>query len=225
VTREAVASEAIEGGFSAVYPILRALEEAGRIRRGYFVEGLGAAQFAQGGAIDRLRAAREPAPSPYERVGYVLAAADPGNPYGAAVPWPRRGEDDRRPFQRAAGAYVVIVDGEAVVYVDRGGTSLQTLRAWDDPELARAAASALATLVGSTDARFRELVIGKIDGQPVAESSAREPLLEAGFVRGYRGLVLRPSGGPGPWERASAGTGAGPGPGRGRRAPVAAGRR
>ena len=111
VTREAVASEGIEGGFSAVYPILRMLEEAGRIRRGYFVDGLGAAQFALAGALERLRAVREPAGSPRERDTYLLAAADPANPYGAAVPWPRRGDDDRRPLQRAAGAYVVVVDG------------------------------------------------------------------------------------------------------------------
>jgi len=220
VTREAVASEGIEGGFSAVYPVLRALEEAGRIRRGYFVEGLGAAQFAQGGALDRLRAARETAASRDERRVHVLAAADPANPYGAAIAWPRRGEDDRRPFPRAAGAHVVLVDGEAVLYLDRGGTSLQTLPAWDDPELGPAAARALGALLTGADARSRELVIGKIDGQPVSESSARAPLLEAGFVNGYRGLVLRPAAGTTAWAAArSAGSG------NGRRTPVAAGRR
>jgi ATP-dependent Lhr-like helicase len=220
VTREAVASEGIEGGFSAVYPVLRALEEAGRIRRGYFVEGLGAAQFAQPGAIDRLRAVREPATSSGDRAAHVLAAADPANPYGAAIAWPRRGDDDRRPFQRAAGAYVVLVDGEAVLYVDRGGTSLQTLPAWDDPELAAAAARALTTLVGSgTEARLRELVIGRIDGRPVAESDARGALLDAGFVNGYRGLVLRPQA-QGAWERASEAAGR-----NGRRLTAAAGRR
>ena len=136
VTREAVASEAIDGGFSAVYPVLRAMEEAGRIRRGYFVDGLGAAQFALPGAVDRLRAMRD---QPGElagdrgRIVQLLAAADPANPYGAALAWPRRGDTDRRPFQRAAGAYVALVDGAAVVYVDRGGTSIQTLPASDDP--------------------------------------------------------------------------------------------
>jgi ATP-dependent Lhr-like helicase len=218
VTREAVASEGVEGGFSAVYPILRALEEAGRIRRGYFVEGLGAAQFAQPGAIDRLRGVRDPATSTRERAVHLLAASDPANPYGAAIAWPRRGEGDRRPLQRAAGAYVVILDGEAVLYVDRGGTSIQTLPAWDDPELARAAAGALGPLVGGPDPRHRELVIGKIDGLPVAGSAAREVLLEAGFVAGYRGLVLRPSGPPGPWASASASSSP-------RRAPVGVGRR
>ncbi|MDQ6795036.1 MAG: DEAD/DEAH box helicase [Chloroflexota bacterium] len=191
VTREAVAAEGIEGGFSAVYPILRALEEAGRIRRGYFVEGLGAAQFALAGAIDRLRAAREPAGSARDRRVHLLAAADPANPYGAAIAWPRRGEDDRRPFQRAAGAYVVLVDGEAALYLDRGGSSVQTLPAFDDPEIAAAATPALRGLL--SDGRVRELVVARIDGEPVGESPRRGALIEAGFVPGYRGLVLRPA--------------------------------
>jgi len=216
VTREAVASEGIEGGFSGVYPVLRALEEAGRIRRGYFVEGLGAAQFAQGGAIDRLRAARDNARSASERRVHLLAAADPANPYGAALAWPRRNEADRRPFQRAAGAYVVLVDGEAVLYLDRGGSSLQTLPAGDYPERALMAARALAGLIGGPEARFRELVIGKVDGLPVAESPARPILLDAGFVSGYRGLVLRPVPSAGAWTAAQS---------EGRRQPVAAGRR
>jgi ATP-dependent Lhr-like helicase len=195
VTREAVAAEGLEGGFSAVYPVLRALEEAGRIRRGYFVEGLGAAQFAQGGAIDRLRAVREPAASRSDRLVHLLAAADPANPYGAAIPWPRRGEDDRRPFQRAAGAYIATVEGEAVLYVDRGGTSLQTLPAFDDPELAGAAIGALRALLA--DGRVKELVIAKVDGTGIAESPHRVTLLDGGFVAGYRGLVLR-AGSPAP---------------------------
>src|SRR5206468_8306426 len=108
VVRESVMAEGLEGGFSAVYPMLRALEEAGRARRGYFVAGLGAAQFALPGALDRLRAARDPLA---ELSVHLLAAADPANPFGAALAWPRRGEDDRRPLQRAAGAYVVLADG------------------------------------------------------------------------------------------------------------------
>ena len=101
LTREAVAGEAVDGGFAAVYPVLRAMEEAGRIRRGYFVDGLGAAQFALAGAVDRLRALRD---QPGELAGehgravHLLAASDPANPYGAALPWPRRGDDDRRPL-------------------------------------------------------------------------------------------------------------------------------
>ena len=193
VTREAVAAEGIEGGFSGVYPILRALEEAGRIRRGYFVDGLGAAQFSLAGAVERLRSVREPGRDVAERTVHLLAAADPANPYGAALAWPRRGESDRRPLQRAAGAYVVLVDGVAALYVDRGGGSLQTLPASDDPETGDAAASALGDLVA--DGRVRELVITKVDGEPVTTSPFRDRLLAAGFIAGYRGLVLRrPSG-------------------------------
>jgi ATP-dependent Lhr-like helicase len=189
VTREAVVSEAVEGGFSAVYAIFRALEDAGRIRRGYFVDGLGAAQFALAGALERLRAVREPARSAAERDVYLLAAADPANPYGAAIPWPRRGEDDRRPLQRAAGAYVVLVDGVAVLYLERGGGTLQTLPAADDSQVAEAAIQALGGLL--EDRRVRELIITKVDGLPIGESPFRERLLAAGFSSAYRGLTMR----------------------------------
>ena len=189
LTREAVASEGIAGGFSAVYPILRAMEEAGRIRRGYFVDGLGAAQFALAGALDRLRATREAAEGPDRASVHLLAATDPANPYGAAIPWPRRDEADRRPLQRAAGAYVALVDGLAVTYLERGGTTLQTLAPADDPASAAAALRSLATLVA--DGRLHELVIRKVDGLPVAESPWRDALLAAGFAPGYRGLTLR----------------------------------
>ena len=188
LVREGVAAEGVEGGFAGIYPVLRALEDAGRIRRGYFVDGLGAAQFALPGAIDRLRAVREPAP-PGEREVRLLAAADPANPYGAALAWPRRGEGDRRPLQRAAGGYVVLVDGLAALYLERGGRSLQTLPAFDDPEVAAVAAAALGALVA--DGRVRELVVARVDGAAVAGSPHRDALLAAGFVGGYRGLVLR----------------------------------
>jgi ATP-dependent Lhr-like helicase len=189
LTREAVASEGVDGGFSAVYPVLRAMEDAGRIRRGYFVDGLGAAQFAVTGALDRLRAVREGSDPPAEGEVVLLAAADPANPYGAALPWPRRGASDRRPYQRAAGAYVVLVDGLAALYVDRGGSSIGVLPAADEPDVAVAAARSLRTLV--VDGRVRELVIRKVDGEDVATSPFRPTLLEAGFVAGYRGLLLR----------------------------------
>ncbi len=189
LTREAVAMEGIDGGFSAVYPILRAMEEAGRIRRGYFVDGLGAAQFALAGALDRLRSVRELADPPGSGAVHLLAAADPANPYGAAIAWPRRGEADRRPLQRAAGAYVVLVDGQAALYLERGGSTLQTLPASDDHDIALAATGALRALIA--DGRVRELVVRKVDGEDVAASPFRPVLLEAGFVAGYRGLVLR----------------------------------
>ena len=190
LTREAVVTEGIEGGFAAVYPVLRAMEDAGRIRRGYFVDGLGAAQFALAGALDRLRAVRESADPPATGAVVLLAAADPANPYGAALAWPRRGETDRRPLQRAAGAYVVLVDGVAALYLERGGATLQTLPAADDAAVVVVAARALRALVD--DGRARELVIRKVDGEDVAVSRYRSLMLDAGFVTGYRGLVLRP---------------------------------
>jgi len=190
VVREAVMAEGHDGGFAAVYPVFRALEDAGRIRRGYFVEGLGAAQFALAGAIERLRALRDSTAATGDApTVHVLAAADPANPYGASLAWPRRDEADRRPFQRAAGAAVVLIDGVAALYVERGGHSLQTLPAFDDGAVAEVAVRALAALVGP--GRERELVISRIDGEPVATSPHRGALLGAGFSAGYRGLVLR----------------------------------
>jgi len=122
-------------------------------------------------------------------VVHLLAAADPANPYGAALPWPRRGDDDRRAFQRAAGAYVALVDGEAVLYLDRGGSSIQVLPAAEDEDALAFALRSLGDLV--TDGRVRELVIGKVDGTPVGESPHRHALLAAGFAQGYRGFALR----------------------------------
>ena len=132
---------------------------------------------------------REPAGAPDEASLQLLAASDPANPYGASLGWPRRGDDDRRPFQRAAGAYVVLVDGIAVLYLERGGSTIQTLPAADDPDVARAALGGLTSLVGM--GRFRELLIRKVDGEAVGESPRRQALLDAGFVAGYRRLTLR----------------------------------
>ncbi len=189
LTREAVAAEGVFGGFSAVYPVLRALEEAGRVRRGYFVDGLGAAQFSLPGAIDRLRSVRDPAERPDRARVHLLAAADPANPYGAALAWPRRDDADRRAFARVAGAYVVLVDGVAAAFLERGGRSLAMLPAADEPIVAGLALRALGALVA--DGRTHELLVSKVDGLPIAESAWRPLLLEAGFVPGYRGLALR----------------------------------
>ena len=188
LTREAVLAEGVEGGFAAIYPVLRALEEAGRIRRGYFVDGLGAAQFALAGAIDRLRGVRDPEAAA-SRVD-LLAAADPAQPYGAALAWPRRDASDRRPVQRAAGAYVALVDGTPVVYLERGGRGLVTFPAADDPGLLAPALVALRMLV--VDGRTRELVVSRVDGDPVGPASPwAERLAAGGFSAGYRGMVLR----------------------------------
>jgi ATP-dependent Lhr-like helicase len=191
VTRDAVMAEGIAGGFGAVYPVFREMEERGRVRRGYFVEGLGGAQFALAGAVDRLRGmARDAAGTSGDSMpsALVLAAADPANAYGAALAWPRQeGRHERSPA-RVAGAYVVLVDGEPALYLERGGRSLLTFAAFDSEESAPAAVEALGSLL--RDDRLRRLQIERIDGEPVEASPHRSRLEALGFRRGYRGLVL-----------------------------------
>ena len=203
LTRGAVASERIPGGFAAVYPVLRAMEEAGQCRRGYFVEGLGAAQFALPGAVDRMRALadRPRAADPGARASIsaeravVLAAADPAQPYGAALPWPDRpGEapSSHRPG-RKAGALVVLLDGSLVLYVERGG---RTLLSWtDDPELLGPSATALAASV--RDGALGRLSVERADGLTVGSGIHGSPLAQAleaaGFRPTPRGLRLRAS--------------------------------
>ena len=190
VTRDTVAAEGLPGGFSAVYPVLREMEERGRVRRGYFVEGLGGAQFCVPAALDRLRAERSDASgdrSPTEAL--ILAASDPANPYGATLAWPRWSEADRRPLPRAAGAYVVLIDGEPAAYLERGGKSLQTLPAFADGDISRQALAALRQLVA--DGRYRSLQIERVDGVPVDESAHAPALSDAGFQRAYRGWLLK----------------------------------
>jgi ATP-dependent Lhr-like helicase len=210
LTRGAVAAERIAGGFAAVYPVLRAMEEAGQCRRGYFVEGLGGAQFALPGAVDRMRALADPGgvprgvwgdgspqsrgdpggSSPRGNRATVLAAADPAQPYGAALPWPDRpGEapSSHRPG-RKAGALVVLVDGSLVLYVERGG---RTLLSWtDDPEQLAPSAAALAAAV--RDGALGRLTVERADGLRAGEDSPLTQALEAaGFRPTPRGLRLR----------------------------------
>jgi ATP-dependent Lhr-like helicase len=190
VTREAVLAEGIAGGFASVYPVLKAMEEAGRARRGYFVDGLGAAQFALPGAVDRLRASRDDD----QRSVLVLAAADPAQPYGAALPWPRRDDDERLPLQRVPGAYLVLVDGAPALYVERGGRGLLRLPAFDDAEVARAALPALRLLL-TPAGPMRELRLERVDRLPVAESTLADALREIGFRPTYRSWLLQPQAG------------------------------
>ncbi len=190
VTREAVLAEGIGGGFASVYPVLKAMEEAGRVRRGYFVEGLGGAQFALPGAVDRLRAERDPADEAPRTT--VLAAADPAQPYGATLAWPRRNEDERLPLQRVAGAYVIAVAGEAALYVERGARGLLTLPASDDPEVRATALAALRRLL-APEGPMRELRLERVDRLPVAESSLAEELRQLGFRPSYRSWLLEPA--------------------------------
>ncbi|HEY5886683.1 MAG TPA: DEAD/DEAH box helicase [Acidimicrobiales bacterium] len=178
LTREAALGEGAEGGFAGVYPVLKALEDRGQVRRGYFVAGLGGAQFALPGAVDRLRAGRD-GDGPV-----TLAAADPAQPYGAALGWP---ETTGRP-SRSAGAYVVLVDGEPAVFCERGAKSLVTFPRTLDLDHWPEALQALAK-----DGRVRSLEIARVDGDPVGESpEVADRLKDAGFTDGYKGLTFRP---------------------------------
>jgi ATP-dependent Lhr-like helicase len=181
VTREAVLAEGTPGGFAGVYGVLRAMESSGAVRRGYFVAGLGAAQFAHPGAVDRLRALREAAADdPPGGRALALAAADPAQPYGASLPWP---DGPGRP-SRSAGAMAVLVDGALAAFLERGGRRLLTFgvppEAWAD---------ALVGLV--KDGRLRRIELTAIDGGPAADAGVAQALREAGFADGYRGLTVR----------------------------------
>ena len=202
LTRGAVMAEQVPGGFSAVYPVLRAFEENNRARRGYFVETLGAAQFGTPGSVDRLRSFASPDRVPGGAV--VLAATDPANVYGAALPWPERspengdeavdiGEGTGRRTSghragRKAGALVVLVDGDLVLYVERGG---KTLLSWtEDEHVLKEAAGALSGAVSA--GALGRMTVQKADGASVHENTPLSVALQAaGFAATPRGLRLR----------------------------------
>jgi ATP-dependent Lhr-like helicase len=185
VTREAPALENIFGGFSAVYPILRAMEDAGRIRRGYFVAGLGATQFASGGAIDLLRALRDEPDAPES---LLLAATDPANAYGAIVRWP----ESKWTLSRSVGAHVILVNGLMACYLSRGEKQLFVFLPEDEPVrsvVAREVAKTLASIVH--DGTRRAMLIAEINDEPAARSPLAPHLVEAGFVATAMGYQLR----------------------------------
>ncbi len=183
VTRETVLAEGIPGGFAGLYGELANLETLGTARRGYFVEGLGGAQFALPAAIERLRSMRTDEPAG----ALVLAATDPANPFGATLPWPKRDDDSGRRPSRVPGAYVVTIDAEPVLYVERGGKGLVPLRAVEE-EWLRPALEALAEAVKRQ--RVPRLGIERFDGEPVVGSQAGELLVELGFRQSPRRLTL-----------------------------------
>ena len=186
LTRDAVAAEDVAGGFAAVYPVLRELEERGRVRRGYFVEHLGGAQFALPGAVERLRAERRPAGGePDPAAVLVLAAVDPAQPYGAVLPWPAAAGEAAHGPARVAGAYVVLLDGEPAAYLERGGRSLRTLPGWEAPGAGVAALQVLGGLVA--EGRLRSLAIARVNGADPGSSPHRPVFEAAGFRPGYRG--------------------------------------
>jgi ATP-dependent Lhr-like helicase len=174
LTREAALAENINGGFAALYPVLRAMEEAGKIRRGYFIDGLGGLQFALPGAVDRLRAGRDD-----DKAVVALAATDPASPFGTSLAWP---EHEAR-MARVAGAYVVLDGGELRLYLERGGRSLLTIGGVEPAHLHALAAIA---------ARSEKLEIQSIDGAPVKGSQLEAQLRDAGFGSTPKGVVLWP---------------------------------
>ncbi len=187
VTRQTVLGEGHSGGFAGVYPVLKTLEERGEVRRGYFIAGLGAAQFALAGAVDRLRSLRDdadPAPPDEPREFQVLSAVDPAQPYGSVLAWP---DSPGRPA-RAAGAYLVCGDGVPMVELERGGRSLVTFEA---ASRTNAWVDALKSLV--TDGRVTKLEITKINGEAVRESPWQNSLTAAGFTLGYKGITWHPT--------------------------------
>ncbi|MGB8198508.1 MAG: DEAD/DEAH box helicase, partial [Pseudonocardiaceae bacterium] len=185
LTRGALDTERVTGGFAGVYKVLRAMEDSGRCRRGYIVEGLGAAQFAVPGAIDRLRAMSQRGDDGAATV--VLAATDPAQPYGAALPWPPPVGDPRHRPGRKAGALAVLVDGSAVLYVERGGRSMLSFTG--DTSALRAAVQALAGAVAQ--GWLGSLSVERADGEAALESALAGLLREAGFRATPRGLRIR----------------------------------
>jgi ATP-dependent Lhr-like helicase len=180
VTRDGVRAEGIPGGYAPVYRELRRLEILGTCRRGYFVEGLGGAQFALPGAVERLRDRTS------EETALVLAAADPAQPFGAALSWPKRAGARAA---RVAGAYVVLLGGSPALFVERGGRSLVPLQEPHEGWLREA----LAALVENMPRmRLKRLAVERFDGRAVGETEIMPLLLEAGFLAGPRRAVLRP---------------------------------
>ncbi|MGW4162273.1 ATP-dependent helicase [Streptomyces sp. NPDC004788] len=193
VTRGAVAAEGVEGGFSATYRILSAFEDSGQARRGYVVEGLGAAQFAMDGAVDRLRAAANARDRGAEEGAgpraVVLAAADPANAYGAALSWPEPPTGAGHKPGRKAGAMVVLVDGELTLYMERGG---KTLLSWPvDPEAPALRAAAEALAAAASAGSLGTVTVERINGATALTSPLARPLEAAGFHATPRGLRLR----------------------------------
>lgn len=189
VTREVAALEHLPGGFSAQYRVLRAMEEAGRVRRGYFIEGLGGAQFAFSGAVDRLRALKGPSRTTGSEgtAALLLGSTDPANAYGWLLPWPERAATAPAP-RRAAGTSVVLVGGELVLYVEKGGRGLVTFPAAEDRDTLLLALRALEPIARRN--RGKLMRVERINGETARTSKYAPTLSEAQFTADHRGLVL-----------------------------------
>ena len=186
VTRGAVMADRLPGGFAGVYPLLSAFEERGTCRRGYFVEGLGGAQFALPGAVDRLRALAADEHAAQRAV--VMAATDPANPFGAALPWPDRGAAEvGHRAGRKAGAAVVVAGGQLILYVERGGKTLLSYS--EDEERLKLAVEGLAA--AARDGRLGRFEVERADGESVRDTPLARALVAAGFTPTYKGLRSR----------------------------------
>ncbi len=190
VFRETAHAEGLVGGFSAVYDVLKALEESGKVRRGYFAADLGATQFAMPAAVDLLRSLRVKRDGDRPEM-LLLAATDPANPYGALMKWPPGG-DAGSSLTRSVGARVVLCDGALLAYVRRGNPNLQVFLPEEEPARGQAAKALAEFLVERAHAEGGMLIAG-INGTPVAESWMARALLDAGFVAGAMGFHVRRS--------------------------------
>jgi ATP-dependent Lhr-like helicase len=175
VTRATVLAEGLPGGFSSLYPVLSHLEETGRVRRGYFVEGMGGSQFALPGAVDRIRADVDMSLT-------VLAATDPATPYGAAIAWP---DLDEVRLARDAGAYVFLWGGELIGYLDKGRRHLTVLA--DDSSVYGHLGRGLSTIAS----RHRRTTVNTVNGRPAPKSPLAPTLVEWGFASAPKGLTYR----------------------------------
>jgi len=206
LTRETVAQENIPGGFSAVYDVLKAMEESGRVRRGYFIAGLGAAQFALPAAVDLLRSLRN---NPEKPELVALSASDPANVYGSVLRWPTSGaqandeaegsEGGPRSLTRSVGASVILRNGELIGYMRRNNPGIQVFLAADEPDRSNGARDLAAYLAQSAQESMRQdegrsrggLLISTINGQSVHEHWLARFLLDAGFTPAPMGFNMR----------------------------------
>jgi ATP-dependent Lhr-like helicase len=189
LTREAMSVESVPGGYSAVYDVLRAMEDAGRVRRGLFVEGLGAAQFALPAALDLLRSLREPEEAP---LAATLASTDPANPYGGILKWPPS-PDSGRGATRSVGTRVVLVDGELTAWLSRGDRQMLVWLPDDEPRRSRAARAVASELARLADEAYgrRGLLVAEVNGRSIADHPLAAYLADAGFVPGAMGMARR----------------------------------
>ena len=191
VSREAVAAEGLRGGFGPSYKVLSTLEESGRVRRGYFIEGLSGAQFARPGTVDRVRSTQAEPTDDIDSDNLaidLLPAADPANPWGSLLPWPQTGGEGSTRPRRVAGAWLLLHAGNPLLYLGANGRQLITFPAvLDRPGVQAACFDALRDMPRTT--RRGTLVIEKVDGVAVGDSRYREALLQAGFISDYRGVA------------------------------------